>query len=117
MWSMLAAKGKMRVAMPKLDYEKTFDRVNSKNLISDLKFQGSPSRWIKWMNLVYSLERLGQVNTGIGSIAISNRGIKQGNPPCLLLFNIILDLLQSNFRLAHTNSVVKTLRSTRVSLR
>jgi mannosylglycoprotein endo-beta-mannosidase len=72
--------------------------------------RGFDENWCKWVKAVVSSGTLSvQVNGSIGSYFKSGKGVRQGDPPFSLLFNLAVDGLAKMIYKAKENGLVKGL--------
>jgi hypothetical protein len=78
----------------KLDIEKAYDKVKWDFLQQDLRIKGFNPKWCKWIQEFISHGSVGiKVNDDIGHYFQTRKGLRQGDPLSLILFNIIADML------------------------
>jgi mannosylglycoprotein endo-beta-mannosidase len=78
----------------KLDVEKAYDKVNWEFLLQVLRMRGFPTVLCQWMEKVVSKGSVCvHVNGEQGCFFQTKKGLRQGDPLSLVLFNIIADML------------------------
>ena len=71
----------------KLDFEKAFDIVEFKAILSILQAKGFPFKWISWVNMILNSGTSAVLLNGInGKDFACRRGVRQGIPLPPLLF-------------------------------
>jgi hypothetical protein len=85
---------KIRGIILKLDFEKAYDKVNCEFMKEVLTQKRFPSKWIEW--IMQSIEG-GKVSINVnneqGKYFKTYKGLRQGDPLSLLLFNLVVDAL------------------------
>jgi hypothetical protein len=77
----------------KLDYEKTYDRVNLDFLIEILRSRGFGDIWIGWIQDIVVGDSVSVLANGKESATFkTGKGLRQGDPLSPLLFNLVVDL-------------------------
>jgi hypothetical protein len=88
-----AAKKNHKGIVLKLDYEKTYDRVDCHFLEEKLKSRGFNSKWISWvMSLVKNGSIAIRLNEENSSFFKPSKGLRQGDPMSPLPFNLVVDV-------------------------
>jgi hypothetical protein len=78
----------------KLDIEKGYDKVNWSFLQQMLRMQGFSKNWCLWINEFVSKGIVGiKVNGEACRYFQTKKGLRQGDPLSLLLFNLVADML------------------------
>ena len=78
----------------KLDYEKAFDKINLDFLAELLEARGFGSRWSSWMhNITHGGSAGVKINNTESGFFTTGKGLRQGDPLSLLLFNLVVDVL------------------------
>lgn len=78
----------------KLDYEKTYDRVNLDFLIEILESRGFSPVWINWIQKLIKGGSVGvTLNGNDSNFFTTGKGLRQGDPISLILFNLVGDVL------------------------
>lgn len=80
----------------KLDFEKAYDKVDWKFLEEVLRRKGFNNTWIQWINQAVQGGKVCiDFNGERGEYFRNFKGLRQGDPLSLLLFNIIADALSA----------------------
>jgi len=80
----------------KIDFEKAYDKVNWNLLFKCLEIRGFGERWCEWIKQVVSGGTVSvKINNQIGPYIKSFKGVRQGDPLSLILFNFVADCLTS----------------------
>jgi hypothetical protein len=78
----------------KLDYEKSYDRVNTEFLIEILELRSFGERWRGWIS---KLVMCGSVSVGVNGEESdpfkTGKGLRQGDLLSPILFNLVADVL------------------------
>jgi len=77
----------------KLDFEKAYDKVNWKLLFECMEKRGFNQKWCSWIKQVVTGVQCVKVNNSIGPYIKSYKGVRQGDPMCPILFNLVADCL------------------------
>ena len=78
----------------KIDFEKAYDKVKWPFLFQTLRMKGFSPKWINWDKTFISGESVAiNVNDDVVHFFQTRKGLQQGDPLSLLLFNIIADML------------------------
>jgi hypothetical protein len=80
----------------KLDFEKAYDKVNRNFLQQVLRMRGFPRLWCQWVENVISKGSVCvcvQINDELGHFFQTRKGLRQGDPLSLVLFNLVADML------------------------
>jgi hypothetical protein len=78
----------------KIDFEKAYDKVKWSFLQQTLRMKGFSPKWCRWIHNMVSRGSVGiKVNDDIGPYFQTKRGLRQGDPMSLILFNIVADML------------------------
>jgi hypothetical protein len=78
----------------KIDFEKTYDKVNLSFLQQALCMKGFDPKWCRGIKDFVSKGSVGiKVNDAIGHYFQTQKGLRQGYPLSPLLFNIVADML------------------------
>ena len=79
----------------KLDFEKAFDTVNWKFLLSVMRSMNFAKKWIKWIQAILTSARVSILVNGEPTREfIPARGLRQGDPLSPLLYNIVGEVLE-----------------------
>jgi hypothetical protein len=85
---------KMDGVLLKIDFEKAYDNVNWSFLQQALRMKGFDPKWCKWIKGFVRRGSVGiKVNDKIGHYFQTRKGLRQGDPLSLILFNIVADML------------------------
>lgn len=91
----------------KLDFEKAFDLVKHTFILEMLKAKGFPTKWITWIESLFSLATSSVLMNGTaGKEFKCKRGVRQGDPLSPLLFAIATDLLQGAIKHEYTQGTL-----------
>ncbi|KAE8817709.1 hypothetical protein D1007_04569 [Hordeum vulgare] len=89
----VASKGLKGVFL-KLEFQKLYDRPGWSFLRLVMQRRGFDERWCSWiMQVVRSGNTTININGEVGPFFQASRGVKQGDPVSLLLFNLAVDAL------------------------
>jgi hypothetical protein len=85
---------KMDGVLLKIDFEKSYDKVRRDFLQEALRMKGFDPKWCRWIQEFITRGSLGiKVNDDIGHYFQTRKGLRQGDPLPLILFNLIMDML------------------------
>jgi hypothetical protein len=91
----------------KLDFEKAYNKVNWKLLFECMEKRGFHSTWCYQIKQVVSGGTVSvKVNNRIGSYIKSYKGVRQGDPPSLILFNFVANCLTRMVHKAQDNKLI-----------
>jgi hypothetical protein len=91
----------------KLDFEKAYDKVKWEFLFSGLKLRGFCQKWCDWVKQVVTGATICvKVNDKMGPYFTSHKGVRQGDPLSLILFNFATDCLTRMIREAQNNGLI-----------
>jgi Reverse transcriptase (RNA-dependent DNA polymerase) len=72
---------KLKGVLFKIDFEKTFDRVNWNFLLETLVGRCFSSKWIQWItNILQDSKTCVNFNENLGTYFYCQRGVRQGDP-------------------------------------
>lgn len=106
-----AKKSKKQMFVLKVDFEKAYDSINWKFLLSVLEFMGFPNSWRNWI--------MGCLKSGRGSVIINGtptgefplkRGLRQGDPLSPFLFVLAMEALRMFVSKAIDEGLIKGMR-------
>jgi hypothetical protein len=78
----------------KIDFEKAYDKVKWPFLFQTLRMKGFSTKWISWIKSFFIGGSVAiNVNDDVGHFFQTRKGLRQGDPLSLLLFNLVTDML------------------------
>ena len=85
---------KLNGVILKIDFEKAYDKVKWYFLQQVLRMKGFSQKWCTWVENFVSGGSVGiKVNDDNGPYFWTHKGLRQGDPLSLILFNIVVDML------------------------
>jgi hypothetical protein len=88
----------LRGIILKLDFEKAYDKVQWGFMMEVLRRKNFPPKWLDWMKQIIEGGRVGiNINGEDGQFFNTYKGLRQGDPLSLLLFNLVSDTLATMF--------------------
>jgi hypothetical protein len=85
---------KLNGVILKLDFEKTYDKVNWGFIQQTLRMKGFSEKWCQWSNQFVTKSNVAiKVNEDIGRYFQTKKGLRQGDSLSPLLFNLVADML------------------------
>jgi hypothetical protein len=94
----------------KLDYEKAYDRVSWDFLFETLSARGFSEKWVNWVKCLVKGGSVGVCLNGEESAYFkTGKGLRQGDPLSLLMFNLVGDVLTKMWRRASRGNMIKGL--------
>lgn len=94
----------------KLDYEKTYDKVNWQFLLDILEKRGFGEKWLNWIKSVAIRGSVGlTINNVEGEFFQTGKGLRQGDPLSPVLFNLVVDVLSRMLQKAAGERLIKGL--------
>ena len=92
----------------KLDFEKAYDKVNWNFLFDCCRQRGFSERSMVWIkNAVTNGTLSVKLNDIEGPYFGSHKGVRQGDPFCPFLFNIVANVLSKMIQVAQGNGLIK----------
>jgi hypothetical protein len=85
---------KMDGVILKLDFEKAYDKVNWHFLQRVMRMKGFSEKWCRWIGQIVSGGSVSvKVNDELDRFFQTKKGLRQGDPLSLVLFNVMVDIL------------------------
>jgi hypothetical protein len=87
-------QSKKEIIIVKLDFEKAFDMVEYKAILTMLKHFGFGEKWLEWINCILHSASTSIILNGVpGKQIICKRGVRQGDPLSPILYVATAELL------------------------
>jgi hypothetical protein len=91
----LCKSSKKEMVILKLDFEKSFDKIEHDVICKILEQKGFGPKWLKWMEMIMKSSTYAMLLNGVpGTLFKCKREVQQGDPLSSLLFVLVADLLQ-----------------------
>jgi hypothetical protein len=92
----------------KIDFEKAYDKVKWDFLTQTLRLKGFSTKWIEWTKSFISGGSVAiNANDEIRPFFQTKKGLKQGDPPLPILFNIVANMLTLLINKAKMNNQIQ----------
>jgi len=97
-----------KIVILKLDFEKTFDKVEHHAMLSIMQQKGFGPKWISCMQHIFNSGTSSVLlNSVPGKVFHCKRGVRQGDPLSPLLYVLASDLLQSMVNKARSDNILQ----------
>jgi hypothetical protein len=94
----------------KLDYEKSYDKVNWDFLLEVLEKRGFGAKWHSWIRKIVHNGSVGvTVYNSEGDHFCTGKGLRQEDPLFPILFNMVLDVLTRMLQKAGSQNLIRGL--------
>lgn len=94
----------------KLDYQKTYDRVNLEFVLEILNTRGFSPKWVGWILQLIKEGSVGvTLNGNDSNFFKTGKGLRQGDPISPLMFNLVGDVLTRMLKKAADRGLISGL--------
>jgi retron-type reverse transcriptase len=92
----LCKASKKEMVILKLDFEKTFDKIEHEAIMRVMQQKGVGAKWQHWMKMIMESSTSAILLNGVlNKVFHCKRGVRQGDPLSPILFVLVVNLLYS----------------------
>jgi hypothetical protein len=91
----------------KLDFEKSFDKVEHEYMLQIMEHKGLPPKWLQWMRSIFESGTAVVLLNGVpGKVFHYKRGVRQDDPLSPFLFVLVANFFQTILNSARSDHLL-----------